>query len=87
MNASDRGCGVSEDAPGVPGIPARWTSIRMPVGQLHHARVGVTAKTVANHRANVAAALRGFGKEHHVSPRGVALSHRALIARRRCSSS
>jgi integrase len=55
-------------------VPARWTSIRMPVGQLHHARVGVTAKTVANHRANVAAALRWFGKEHHVSPRGVALS-------------
>jgi len=55
-------------------VPARWTSIRMPVGQLHHARVGVTAKTVANHKSNVAAALRWFGKEHHVSPRGVALS-------------
>jgi integrase len=55
-------------------VPARWTSIRMPVGQLHHARAGVTAKTVANHRANVAAALRWFGKEHHVSPRGMALS-------------
>jgi len=55
-------------------VPARWTSIRMPVGQLHHARVGVTAKTVANHRANVAAALRWFGKEHHVPPRGVTLS-------------
>jgi Phage integrase family len=55
-------------------IPARWTSIRLPVGQLHHARVGVTAKTVSNHRANVAAALRWFGKEHHVSPRGVPLS-------------
>jgi integrase len=55
-------------------VPARWTSIRMPVGQLHHARVGVTAKTVANHKSNVASALRWFGKEHHVSPRGVALS-------------
>jgi integrase len=55
-------------------VPARWTSIRIPVGQLHHIRVGVTAKTVANHRANVAAALRWFGKEHHVSARGVALS-------------
>jgi hypothetical protein len=39
-------------------IPARWTSIRMPVGQLHHARVGVAAKTLANHKSNVAAALR-----------------------------
>jgi integrase len=55
-------------------IPARWTSIRLPVGQLHHARVDVTAKTVANHKSNVAAALRWFSKEHNVSPRGVALS-------------
>src|ERR1700686_4204827 len=55
-------------------VPARWTSIRMPVGQLHHARVGVTAKTVANHRANVAEALRWFGKDDHVPPRGPTLS-------------
>ena len=54
--------------------PARWTAIRLPVGQLHHARLGVTAKTVANHKSNVTAALRWFGKEHHISPRGVALS-------------
>ena len=47
--------------------PARWTAIRLPVGQLHHARLGVTSKTVANHRANVAAALRWFGKEHNVA--------------------
>src|SRR5712671_4960822 len=54
--------------------PARWTAIRLPVGQLHHARLDVTAKTVANHKSNVAAALRWFGKEHNVSPRGVVLS-------------
>ena len=54
--------------------PARWTAIRLPVGQLHHARLGVTAKTVANHTSNVAAALRWFGKEHNVPSRGVALS-------------
>jgi integrase len=54
--------------------PARWTAIRLPVGQLHHARLGVTAKTVANHKSNVAAALRWFGKEYSVSSRGVALS-------------
>ena len=52
--------------------PARWTAIRLPVGQLHHARLGVTAKTVANHRSNAAAALRWFGKEHNVPSRGVA---------------
>jgi integrase len=54
--------------------PARWTAICLPVGQLHHARLGVTAKTVANHKSNVAAALRWFGKEYNVPSRGVALS-------------
>jgi hypothetical protein len=55
-------------------IPARWSSVRFSVGQLHHARAGVTAKTLANHRANVQAALRWFGKEHDVPPRGIPLS-------------
>src|SRR5258705_199237 len=55
-------------------IPARWTAIRLQVGQLHHARFGVTAKTVANHKSNAAAALRWFGKEHNVPSRGVGLS-------------
>ena len=55
-------------------IPARWTSVRMPVAQLHHARIGVTAKTLANHRSNARAALRWFGKEHDVPVRGVPLS-------------
>jgi integrase len=61
--------------------PARWTAIRLPVGQLHHARLGVTAKTVANHKANVAAALRWFGKEYNVPLRGVALSAEWAILR------
>ena len=42
----------------------------MPVRQLHHARVGVTAKTLANHKANVRAALRWFGKEHDMPRQG-----------------
>src|ERR1700716_1309432 len=61
--------------------PARWTAIRLPVGQLHHARVGVVAKTVANHKANVAAALRWFGKEYNVPSRGVALSAEWAVLR------
>ncbi len=55
-------------------IPARWSSVRILVGQLHHARVGVRPKTVANHKSNVRAALRWFGQEHNVSHRGVRLS-------------
>src|SRR5215216_4255657 len=54
-------------------IPARWTSVRMPVAQLHHARVDVTAKTLVNHKSNVASALRWFGKEHDMPVRGVPL--------------
>ena len=55
-------------------IPARWNSVQISVGQLHHARVGVTAKTLANHKSNVRAALRWFRKEHDVPQRGVPLS-------------
>jgi integrase len=55
-------------------IPARWHSVRISVVQLHHARVGVTAKTLANHKSNVRAALRWFGKEHAMPQYGVRLS-------------
>jgi integrase len=55
-------------------IPARLPSVRFLVGQLHHARLGVTAKTVANHKANLRAALRWFGQEHEMPHRGVDLS-------------
>ncbi len=44
------------------------------MARLHHARVGVTAKTLANHRANVRAALRWFGEEHDVPQQGALLS-------------
>ena len=36
--------------------------------------MGVTAKTLANHKSNIRAALRWFGKEHDVPQRGVRLS-------------
>src|SRR4029453_7121683 len=38
------------------------------------ARVGVTAKTLANHKSNLRAALRWFGKEHDVPQLGMPLS-------------
>ena len=55
-------------------IPARWSAIRIPVSQLHHARLGVTAKTLANHKANVKAALRWFTKKHELPQHGVRLT-------------
>src|SRR5215212_9242341 len=39
-------------------IPARWTGLRLPVSRLHHLSLGITAKTLANHKANLRAALR-----------------------------
>jgi integrase len=55
-------------------IPARWSSVRISIGHLHHGRVGVTSKTLANHKANVSAALRWFGGGHTATQHGVPLS-------------
>lgn len=55
-------------------LPARWTSARFNVDRLHPATVGANAKTLANQKSNVKAALRWFGKEHEVAPRGVPLT-------------
>jgi integrase len=52
-------------------LPARWTSARFNVGRLHHATVGANAKTLANQKSNVKAALRWFSNERDVAPRGV----------------
>src|SRR5450755_4389610 len=56
------------------GIPARWQAVRISVVQLHHARVGVTRKTLANHISNTRAALCWFGHEHDVPQQGARLS-------------
>jgi len=55
-------------------IPARWTSARFAVARLHHVPLGWTAKTLANHKANVRAALLWFSKERNIPSRGAPLS-------------
>jgi integrase len=55
-------------------IPARWTAARFPIGRLHHARVGMNAKTLANHKSNARAALLWFGNEKGVPSRGMPLT-------------
>ena len=55
-------------------IPARWRALRISMAQLHHARVGVTSKTLANHKSNVRAALHWFNKASNIPQRGVRLS-------------
>jgi integrase len=55
-------------------VPARWSAIRTRVGQLHHAPLGLIAKTLANHRSNTKAALLWLHKERHVPAHGAPLS-------------
>ena len=55
-------------------VPAKWTSIRFAVGGLHHEQLGVVAKTLANHRSNVRAALAWFAGAADVPKRGAALT-------------
>ena len=55
-------------------IPARWMAVRPRLEELHPSQLGVTAKTFANHRANVRAALNVFCAEKNVPRRGNPLS-------------
>jgi site-specific recombinase XerD len=55
-------------------LPARWTAMQLNVKRLHPATVGANAKTLANQKSNVKAALRWFSKEHDFSPRGAPLT-------------
>ena len=64
-------------------IPARWTSVRMPLTQLHHALTGNREKTLQNHKANIRRALLWFAGEHNVPSRGVPLTPQWLALRGR----
>ena len=55
-------------------LPARWTAARFAIAPLHHARLGVTAKTLANHRSNARAALLWFADEYKLPRRGAPLT-------------
>ena len=57
-------------------IPARLGAIRAVLMQLHHEPLGVTAKTLSNHRANVKAALVWLGKEKAIPRHGAPLTPR-----------
>ena len=48
----------------------------MQVEKLHHASLGLTSKTLANHKANVRAALRLLGGEKGLPTRGAPLDER-----------
>jgi hypothetical protein len=54
-------------------IPARWTGARPVLERLHHARVGLNPKTLANHKSNARAALLWFAKDAGRPHRGAPL--------------
>jgi len=54
-------------------IPSRYSAIRTVLGQLHHVPLGLTAKTLANHKANTKAALLWLTREKDVPKHGARL--------------
>jgi hypothetical protein len=50
-------------------IPARYSAVRRDLDQLHQARVGLTAKTLRNHKSNAKSALNWLTREKAL-PRG-----------------
>ncbi len=50
-------------------IPARYSAVRRDLDQLHQARVGLTAKTLRNHKSNAKSALNWLTREKGL-PRG-----------------
>src|SRR5262249_34015860 len=55
-------------------MPARYSAIRANLVHLHQAPAGLTAKTLANHRSNVKAALLWLAREKGVPKQGAPLS-------------
>jgi hypothetical protein len=64
-------------------IPARWTAARFAIGRLHHALLGMNAKTLANHKSNARAALMWFGKQKGLPSRGLPLTADWDVLRRK----
>ena len=54
-------------------VPARWSGVKNAIYELHAARVGANAKTLANHKSNVRAALLWFAEEKNLPKSGVPL--------------
>jgi integrase len=55
-------------------IPGRWSAIKNAVHDLHAARVGTNAKTLANHKSNARTAIQWFENEKDVPKWGTPLT-------------
>jgi hypothetical protein len=58
----------------VESIPGRWSGVDVALRQLHHARLGCSPKTLANHKANARAALVWFDGVKTGPKHGIELS-------------
>jgi hypothetical protein len=76
-------------------IPARYSAVRADLGKLHQAPVGLTAKTLQNHKSNAKSALLWLAREKGIPEHGAPLSPaweklrseiKAGVARSRLSS-
>jgi hypothetical protein len=55
-------------------IPARYSAVKNDLRRLHHAPLGLTPKTLANHKSNAKASLLWLTKERSVPRYGVTLT-------------
>src|SRR5205807_762816 len=55
-------------------IPARYSAVRTDLALLHEVPAGLTAKTLANHKSNVKAALLWLAREKGVPKHGAPLA-------------
>src|SRR5262249_12784489 len=54
-------------------IPARYSAVRADLGALHHAPVGLTPKTLQNHKSNAKSALLWLAKQKGIPQYGAPL--------------
>jgi len=55
-------------------IPARYSAVRAEMGNLHEAPLGLTTKTLQNHKSNVKSALLWLAREKRIPRYGAPLS-------------
>jgi hypothetical protein len=54
-------------------IPARYSAVRADLAQLHHEPLGLTAKTLQNHKSNAKSALLWLAREKGIPKHGAPL--------------
>jgi hypothetical protein len=64
-------------------IPARYSAVRADLRGLHHAPLGMTPKTLQNHRSNAKSALLWLAREKGIPEHGAPLTPQWEVLRSR----